>query len=76
MAIRRDHQQIAYIYTNEQWREKILTLYANRIIDIWRSDDAKSNRRADEQAILKVCNKVIVFYCWFLRWRKVCIFML
>ena len=73
MAIRRDHQRIQYIYTNEQWREKTMTLYANRVIDNWRLDDAKSNRCADKQAILKLCDNVVVFYCWFMRWRKVCI---
>ena len=73
MAIRRDHQRIQYIYTNEQWREKTMTLYANRVIDNWRLDDAKINRCADKQAILKLCDNVVVFYCWFMRWRKVCI---
>lgn len=71
MAIRRDHQIIPYIYTREQWRERTMTLYANRVIDNWRANDAKSNRRADEEAIYKLCNNVIIFYCWFARWRKV-----
>jgi hypothetical protein len=73
MAIRRDHLRIQYIYTNEQWREKTMTLYANRVIDNWRFDDAKSNRCAEKQAIFKLCDNVVVFYCWFMRWRKVCI---